>query len=308
MVGFDTSDDAGVFRLSDELCLIQTADFITPIGDDPFLFGQVAAANSLSDIYAMGGKPISAINLCCFPAKGIDKAYLAEILKGGLDILQKAGGVLLGGHTVRDEELKYGLSVNGIVKLSEIKRNSTATSGDKVILTKPIGTGVIIQASKLKLLPESALLEITPSMTQLNDKSCQLMLDYEANACTDISGFGLLGHLWEMAYASGVGIRLYSGTIPYFPTSLEMIRKEVKIGINSANRSFVGENAIFDRKVPEEFRLLLFDPQTSGGLLVTLPEEKTDEFIEALHQAGISQAKIIGEVFQSQPRIEVLAQ
>lgn len=307
MVGFDTSDDAGVYHLSDDLCLIQTADFITPIGNDPYLFGQVAAANSLSDIYAMGGKPISAINLCCFPAKGIDKQYLAEILKGGSDILHKAGAALLGGHTVKDEELKYGLSVNGVVKLSDIKRNSTARPGDKIVLTKPISTGVIIHAVKLKVLEESALSEITSSMTQLNDVSCRLMLEYGAHACTDISGFGLLGHLWEMASASGAGIRLQADAIPYFPVSLGMIKKDVKIGINSANRNFVGSNVSFAEGVSEQFRLLLFDPQTSGGLLITLPEEKADNLVQSLHKEGIHPARIVGEVFRSEPRIEVVA-
>ncbi len=307
MVSFDTSDDAGVFRFSDDLCLIQTADFITPIGEDPFLFGQIAAANSLSDIYAMGGKPISAINLCCFPAKGIEKDYLAQILKGGLDILEKAGAVLLGGHTIRDEELKYGLSANGVAKLSEIKKNSTAKPGDRLILTKPVGTGVIIHAAKQKVLDASAISRIAPNMIQLNDTACRLMQKYEANACTDISGFGLLGHIWELAKASGVGIRLHAGSIPHYPESLEMIKKDVKIGMNSANRSFVGDKVLFDSKVSEVFQALMFDPQTSGGLLISVPEKNAQALLEDLHQEGISQARIIGEILASEPKIGVRA-
>lgn len=305
MVSFDTSDDAGVFRLSGDLCLIQTADFITPIGEDPFLFGQIAAANSLSDIYAMGGKPVSAINLCCFPAKGIEKDYLAQILKGGLDILGKAGAVLLGGHTIRDEELKYGMSVNGIAKLSEIKRNSTAKPGDKLVLTKPIGTGVIIHAVKQKVLDTSAISLIAPYMIQLNDTACHLMLQYEAHACTDISGFGLLGHIWELAKASGVGIKLHARSIPHYPESLEMFRKDVKIGMNSANRSFVGDRVQFDSKVSEVFQALMFDPQTSGGLLISVPEKNAEALLKDLHQAGRSQARIVGEIIASEPKIRV---
>jgi len=306
-VGFDTSDDAGVFRLSDEVCIIQTADFITPIGSDPFLFGQIAAANALSDIYAMGGKPISAINLCCFPAKGIEKEYLTKILKGGLDILEKARAVLLGGHTIKDEELKYGLSVNGIVKLAEIKKNSTAQPGDKLILTKPIGTGVIIHAVKQKVLDETVLRKIAPYMIQLNDSACSLMLKYEANACTDISGFGLLGHLWEMASASGVGVKLKADAIPHYPESLEMIRKGVKIGMNSANRSFVGDKVTFEKKIAEDFRALIFDPQTSGGLLISVSANKAEKLLGNLHKEGINQARIIAEVTTGPPKIEVLA-
>jgi selenide,water dikinase len=307
VVGFDTSDDAGVYRLSDELCLIQTADFITPIGNDPFLFGQVAAANSLSDIYAMGGKPISALNLCCFPPRGIDKQFLSEILRGGMDILQKAGAALLGGHTIRDDELKYGLAANGLVRLSEVKRNSSAKAGDKIILTKPIGTGVIIHAIKLKVLEEAALAEIAPFMVQLNHTACDLMQKYQANACTDISGFGLLGHAWETALASGVGLRLYADSIPHFPNSLEMIRKDVKIGMNAANRDFLGDKVSFAEGISEEFRKLLCDPQTSGGLFIILPALKADTLLRSLHQEGMKAAAIIGEIFESEPRIEVLA-
>lgn len=306
-MGFDTSDDAGVFRLSDEVCIIQTADFITPIGSDPFLFGQIAAANSLSDIYAMGGKPISAINLCCFPAKGIEKNYLTQILKGGLNILEKAGAALLGGHTIKDEELKYGLSVNGVVKLSEVKRNSTAKPGDKLVLTKPIGTGVIIHAVKQKVLNETVLQGIAPLMIQLNDVACRLMLQHQANACTDISGFGLLGHLWEMASASGIGVRLEADAIPHYPESLEMIRKNVKIGMNSANRSFVGDKVTFAKKITEDFRALMFDPQTSGGLLISVPADRAEKLLGNLHKAEISQARIIGEVTAGLPKIEVWA-
>ena len=307
VVGFDTSDDAGVFRLSDEICIIQTADFITPIGNDPFIFGQVAAANSLSDIYAMGGKPISAINLCCFPPRGIDREFLAEILKGGLDILEKAGVALLGGHTVKDDELKYGLSVNGIVESKDVKRNSTAKVGDKLILTKPIGTGVIIHAVKQKTLEDTQLDQIVPLMIQLNDTACRLMLKHGANACTDVSGFGLAGHTWEMACASGVGIRLRANSIPHFATSLEMFKKEVKIGISSANQSFVGDKISFDRKISLEFQALLFDPQTSGGLLISVPAARAEKLLEDLHLEGIKQADIVGEVFESSPRIEILA-
>jgi selenide,water dikinase len=305
LVGFDTSDDAGVYRLSDELCLIQTADFITPIGDDPYLFGQVAAANALSDIYAMGGKPVSAINLCCFPPQGIEKKYLTEILQGGLDMLEKAGASLLGGHTIKDNELKYGLSVNGIANVKDIKRNSSARPGDKLILTKPIGTGVVIQAIKQKVTPESSLSTIAESMSALNEAACRLMLKHNASACTDISGFGLAGHGWEMAKGSGLGIRINARAIPHFPLSLELLKKDVKIGMNDAIRDYVGKNISVGKNVSKEYEALLFDPQTSGGLLISIPSGGADALLADLHQSGVNQAKIIGEVFQSAPGLEI---
>lgn len=307
VVGFETSDDAGVFRLSDDLNLIQTADFITPVTDDPFLFGKVAAANSLSDIYAMGGRPLTALNLCCFPSRGIDKKFLAEILKGGLEALTEAKAVLLGGHTVKDDELKYGLAVTGIAKTSEIKKNSSAQVGDRIILTKLIGTGVIIHGKKLGLITDEIVRRACLNMTRLNDVASGLMVQYNASAATDISGFGLAQHVWEVVRASKIGIRLYAGEVPHYPESLEMIAKGVKMGMTESNQQAVGDNIQFENGIPAEMRELFFDPQTSGGLLISIASERAESLLAALYQNNVKEAKIIGEVFASEkPKIEVV--
>ncbi len=307
VVGFDTSDDAGVFRLSDDLNLIQTADFITPVTDDPFLYGKVAAANSLSDIYAMGGRPLTALNLCCFPSRGIEKKFLAEILRGGLEAISQAKAVLLGGHTVKDDELKYGLSVTGIAKTSEIKRNSTAQAGDKLILTKLLGTGVIIHGKKLGLISEEVVLKVCLNMARLNDVSSRLMVDFNASAATDITGFGLAEHAFLMAKASKVGIRFYAAEIPLYPESLEMISKGVKMGMTDSNQQAVGDNIGFEDGISPEMRELFFDPQTSGGLLISINNDRAESLLDALHQNGVKEAKIVGEVVASEkPKIEVV--
>jgi selenide,water dikinase len=208
LVGLETSDDAGVYQLSDSIALVQTVDFVTPTCDDPVLFGQIAAANSLSDVYAMGGKPINALNVCCFPQEGIEDSILAEILRGGLSKIQEAGAVLVGGHTVKDSELKYGLSVTGIVHPQKILRNSTCKPGDKIVLTKRIGTGVIVSGFKNDLITWEQASPAMESMAMLNKIASETALEVGVNACTDVSGFGLAGHLCEMAVCSGVRINL----------------------------------------------------------------------------------------------------
>lgn len=307
VVGFETSDDAGVFRLSDDLNLIQTADFITPVIDDPFLFGKVAAANSLSDIYAMGGRPLTALNLCCFPSRGIDKQFLAEILRGGLETLNQAGAVLLGGHTVKDEELKYGLAVTGIAKSSEIKKNSTAQADDRLILTKLIGTGVIVHGKKLGLISDEIVRKVCLNMARLNEVASRLMIEFKASAATDISGFGLAEHAWEVARASKVGIRLYADEVPLYPESLDMIAKGVRMGMTESNQQAVGDNIQFEKGISPVMQELFFDPQTSGGLFISISKERAESLLSALHQQGVKEAKIIGEVLASEkPRIEVV--
>ncbi len=307
VVGFDTSDDAGVFRLSDDLNLIQTADFITPVIDDPFLYGKVAAANSLSDIYAMGGRPLTALNLCCFPSRGIEKKFLAEILRGGLETITQAKAVLLGGHTVKDDELKYGLAVTGIAKTSEIKRNSTAQAGDRLILTKLLGTGVIIHGKKLGLISDDVVLKACLNMARLNDIACRLMIEFNASAATDITGFGLAEHAFLLAKASKIGIRFYADEIPHYPESLEMISKGVKMGMTDSNQQAVGDNIQFENGISAEMRELFFDPQTSGGLLISINNKRAESLLNALHQNGVKEAKIVGEVLAlGKPKIEVV--
>jgi len=307
VVGFETSDDAGVFRLSEDINLIQTVDFITPVIDDPFLFGRVAAANSLSDIYAMGGRPLTALNLCCFPSRGIDKQFLTEILRGGLETLNQSGAVLLGGHTVKDDELKYGLAVTGIAKSSEIKKNSTAQAGDRLILTKLVGTGVIIHGKKLGLITDEIVRKVCLNMARLNDVASRLMVEYNASAATDISGFGLAEHAWEVARSSKMGIRLYADEIPHYPESLDMIAKGVKMGMTESNQQAVGDNIQFENGISPVMQELFFDPQTSGGLFISISKERAESLRNALHQQGVKEAKIIGEVFASEkPSIEVI--
>jgi len=298
LVGVETADDAGVYHLSDDINLVQTADFITPPVDDPFLFGKIAAANSLSDVYAMGGKPVTALNLCCFPSAGIEKEYLTEILRGGLAALKEAGAALVGGHTVRDEELKYGLSVTGIVRKADIKRNSTAKAGDSLILTKPVGTGVIVSGTRRGLLPADGVIgRVALHMATLNAAASKRMVEFGATAATDVTGFGLAGHAFEMAKGSGVGIRFWASKVPHYPESLEMIRQGVRTGLTQPNYHSVEGHFKPDLSLPQEMVWLFFDPQTSGGLLISIAAENAPALLDVLHKDGIKEAEVIGEVF-----------
>jgi selenide,water dikinase len=299
LVGLKTSDDAGVFQLTEEIALVQTVDFITPISDDPYIFGQVAAANSLSDVYAMGGRPITALNLCCFPGSGIDNQVLEAILRGGLDKLKEAGAALIGGHTVKDDELKYGLSVTGIVHPKKYVTNSRARPGDQLILTKPIGTGVIIGAVRSGKLSKDVLDRAIQDMVRLNKSACEAMLQFEVHACTDITGFGLAGHSLEVAKASNVGLTIDFVSLPHYPEALELIRTGVTTRMTPLNRQLV---ASFFKCAPEirpEEEGLCYDPQTSGGLLISLPQSQAKLLLEKLKGQGLTQAAIIGEIFAS---------
>lgn len=307
LVGLKTSDDAGVFKLTEEIALVQTVDFITPISDDPHIFGQVAAANSLSDVYAMGGRPITALNLCCFPGAGIANEVLEAILRGGLDKLREAGAVLIGGHTVKDDELKYGLSVTGVVHPKRYVANSGARPGDQLILTKPVGTGVIIGAVRSGKLSKDVLDRAIEDMVRLNKSACEAMLQFEVHACTDITGFGLAGHALEVAKASKVGITIDFARLPHYPEALEMIRTGVTTRMTPLNRQLVGG---FFKSAPEirsEEEDLCYDPQTSGGLLISLPQSQAKLLLEKLKEKSITQAAIIGEIFASQdPEIRLV--
>jgi len=299
LVGLKTSDDAGVFKLTEEIALVQTVDFITPISDDPYIFGQVAAANSLSDIYAMGGRPITALNLCCFPGSGIDNEVLEAILRGGLDKLKEAGAALVGGHTVKDDELKYGLSVTGIVHPTKYIANSGARPGDRLILTKPIGTGVIIGGVRSGKLSMEVLNRAIEDMVRLNKSACEAMLPFEVHACTDITGFGLAGHSLEVAKASGVGISIDFAGVPYYPEALELIRSGATTRMTPLNRQLVAGFFKCAAEIRPEEESLCYDPQTSGGLLISVPQSQGKQLLEELHGQGMTQAAIIGEVFAS---------
>jgi selenide,water dikinase len=296
LVGIETSDDAGVYKLSDDLALVQTIDFFTPIVDDPYQFGRIAAANALSDVYAMGGKPLTAMNVVCFPIKQMSKEILKDILRGGLEKVLEAGAVLIGGHSVDDEELKYGLSVTGVVRPDGILTNGGAKVGDRLILTKPVGTGIIATAVKGRLASQEALDELITVASTLNDRASQIMVEYEPHACTDITGFGLGGHLLEMARASAVEISLCAGEIPIMSSARDYALMGLIPAGSYATRN-VCEHVVEISPEVESVQLdLIFDPQTSGGLVMSISPDRAEACLEKLKGEGILSAAIIGEV------------
>ena len=300
-MGLETSDDAGVYRLTDEIALVQTVDFFTPIVDDPFTFGQVAAANALSDVYAMGGSPLTAMNLVAFPIKTLSASILREILLGGLSKITEAGVALVGGHTVEDPELKYGLSITGVIHPDKILSNARALPGDRLVLTKPIGTGIISTALKGGMASEEAIRKMVETMVALNLKASETMRACGAHSCTDITGFGFIGHALEMATASQVGMVIRSERIPVLPGALEYARLGLIPGGAGSNREFFSCKVEIDVNVPVLLIDLLYDPQTSGGLLIALSPGEAERFVEALQKEGILDASIVGEVVESPP-------
>ncbi len=296
IAGIERAEDAGVYKLSDELAIIQTVDFFTPIVDDPYTFGQIAAANALSDVYAMGGKPLTAMNIVCFPAKTMDISILREILIGGLDKMREAEVILVGGHSIDDPELKYGLSVTGTIHPAKVVLNTGARAGDKLILTKPLGTGIISTAIKGGVASEEAIAKITKSMVELNQRASELMQETEVHACTDITGFGLFGHAAEMIEGTDVSMVLHSAAIPFFSEAKDLAEMGLIPAGLHRNRDFRKNMIEIDQKVPNFIADILFDPQTSGGLLISVPQNKAPMLLEKLHQEGISEAALIGEV------------
>lgn len=295
LVGLENYDDAGVYRLDAERALIQTIDFFTPIVDDPYLFGQIAAANALSDVYAMGGVPLTAMNVVCFPARKLDLTVLREILRGGAEKVLEAGAVLVGGHSVEDPEPKYGLAVTGIVHPERLMTNSQAKPGDVLILTKPIGSGIISTAIKAGLARAEVVATVTASMATLNREAAAVAQELALRGCTDITGFGLLGHAAEMAQASGVALRFWVEAIPFYPQALELAEMGLVPGGTYANRNFLAPRVQIAAEVAEAEQDLLFDPQTSGGLLLAVPASREEECLERLAQRGV-QGATIGEV------------
>jgi len=306
LVGFDTADDAGVYKISAEQALVQTVDFFTPIVDDPFTFGQIAATNSLSDIYAMGGRPMSALAIVCFPDKG-DLNVLERILAGGLSKMMEAGCAVIGGHSVRDPEIKFGYSVTGSIHPQKVWANAGAKVGDRLIFTKAIGTGVISTAIKKGEARQEWIDAATKSMTTLNAKAADVAISggYPIHAATDITGFGLVGHLREMAAGSGVSVRINAAAVPVLDGALECVRKAFIPGGLNANRDFAECLVGYDGNIPAEVKTILFDPQTAGGLLLSVAGERSQELVAALQKAGI-QAAEIGQVTSSaEPLITV---
>jgi len=297
IAGTEHADDAGVYKLTEELAVINTLDFFPPIIDDPYTFGQISAANALSDVYAMGGVPRLAMNIVAFPAS-LDLSILQEIIKGSTDKLKEAGVILVGGHSIEDKEIKYGLSVTGLVQPQRVITNAGAKPGDKLILTKPIGVGVITTALKSGKITSDDVQDAIESMKALNDKASIIMQEVGVNACTDITGFGLLGHAMEMAEASGVSMIFRVKDIPFFPIALELVKKSKNHPktIKSNKEYLAAKVNVLDSVTPEQANLL-YDPQTSGGLLISVPLERSQKLLERLSAAKVS-ATIVGEVVE----------
>ncbi len=296
LVGFDTSDDAGVYRVTDELALVQTVDFFTPIVDDPATFGAIAAANSLSDVYAMGGRPLSALSIVAFPAQGHTEV-LEQILRGGLEKMAEAGCTVIGGHSIRDDELKFGYAVTGVIHPQRIWRNVGARAGDVLLLTKPLGTGLIATALKAGQAEATAVAAAVATMTKLNRAASEALLELDrdgaaVHAVTDVTGFGLLGHAREMAAGSRVSFEFDHRQIEALPGALDAARAGHIAGGLKNNRAWLEGCVEFDDRVPEEWRLLLYDPQTSGGLLVAIAEARAAAAIEALRARGVAVRRI----------------
>jgi len=306
LVGIETSDDAAVYRLSDDSALVVTADFITPPVDDPYVFGQIAAANSISDVYAMGGKPLTVLNLCMFPVKaGAD--VLGEILRGGLDKTHEAGALLVGGHTIKDEEMKYGLSVNGLVNPKHYTPNSGARPGDVFILTKPVGSGVYIWGNRNQKVSPEEMAVVAKSMATLNRVSCETMMEFDARGATDITGFGLGGHSLGMAKASKLGIRFFFDAIPKFPNSLALIDAGGTTGLTGPNKKLLEGSLEFQGTFSPTEQTLMWDPQTSGGLFFGIQKKDVDACLKKLHERGVADARIVGEAFPAdRPRLDVV--
>jgi selenide, water dikinase len=297
IVGFETSDDAGVFRLNDEMALVQTVDFFTPVADDPEIYGQIAAINALNDVYAMGGKPLTALSLVCYPQKG-DWDVLGQILLGGQKTMNAEDVVVLGGHSVDDQEIKIGYSVTGIVEPKRVIRNSGAHAGDVLILTKPIGTGVISTGIKFEKASESAREEALKTMTTSAREASKAMLEVGVNACTDITGFGLLGHAYEMAKASNVTFKIESENVPLLPQVLSLIDQKMLTRGDRNNRTYVGDTINFDERVSSQMQSALYDPQTAGGLLISVEESKAEYLMKKLVKA-----EVIGRVTAKEDKL-----
>jgi selenide,water dikinase len=301
LVGLDTSDDAGIYQLNDEVALVQTVDFFTPIVDDPFTFGQIAVANALSDVYAMGGTPLTGMNLVAFPIKTLSSSILKEILLGGLSKMKEAGVALVGGHSIDDPEIKYGLAVTGLIHPQKILTNAKAKVGDKLVLTKALGTGIIATALKGEMASGEAVEKIVESMVTLNRTAAEWMKKFETHACTDITGFSFIGHALEMAIASQVGMVIQSKSIPIFPKTMEYAKLGLIPGGAYSNRDFFSCRVEVHSGVPDLLVNIFYDPQTSGGLLISLPPGEAEELVVILKKEGHIHSSIVGEVVEGPP-------
>jgi len=293
--GYDTVGDAGVYQLRDDLAIIQTVDILTPIADDPYTFGEIAAANSLSDVYVMGGKPVTALNIINFP-ESMDLEIMEQIVIGGTNKIKEAGAVVLGGHTIKDPEVKYGLAVTAIIDPKDLVTNDRAVPGDHIILTKPLGTGVISTALKKGVATEKAVTRANNMMKELNASACKAMLQVGSHACTDVTGFGLLGHAYQLSEASGVSLMIHASRVPIFEEAIEYARLSMYPGGTKKNFSYVSPHTEFASDVATELQMLLTDAQTSGGLLIIVPSNKSERLLTLLKDEGVAHAALIGEV------------
>lgn len=308
IAGLEGNEDAGVYRLSDGVALIQSVDFFTPIVDDPYLFGQIAAVNALSDVYAKGGRPLTAMNIVCFPLKKMDLEILRQILMGGLEKMHEASVTLIGGHSVEDDELKYGLSVTGVVHPQRVILNRGARPGDKLILTKPLGTGIVSTAIKGGVAPAALAEKSAKYMTTLNRAASALMMETTGvHACTDVTGFGFLGHALEMIEGTEVGMLIHAASVPYFAQIRELVEMGVVPGGLHRNKQYRQRLIEKAGDVPDWMLDILFDPQTSGGLLIAVEPSQAPALIDRMHGADIDEAVIVGEVTDGLPgRIKIL--
>lgn len=296
LVSADTCDDAGVFKLNDELALVQSVDVFTPNVDDPYTFGQIAAANSLSDIYAMGGKPLTALSIVGFPIETMSHKVMNQMLRGGIDKMREAGVEVIGGHSIKDTEIKFGFSVTGEVNPKKIITNDKAKPGDVLILTKPLGTGVISFAHQLKRASQESLETISRSMAELNKIASEAMVKAGVTTATDVTGFGLMGHLSEMVAQSRVTVEVYVNKVSLFEGVLDCIREEIISGAIERNKEFVAQYVSIEKGVSVEIETALYDPQTSGGLLIAINSDQGEEFVKKLKEEGVESAAIIGRI------------
>jgi selenide, water dikinase len=295
LIGFDNADDAGVYRLRDDLALVQTVDFFTPIVDDPFDYGRIAALNSINDVWAMGGTPLTALAITCFPKKGIDYEILGEIMRGGLSILTENGVTLLGGHSVENDQIMFGYAVTGVIHPDQVAANNGARPGDVLILTKPIGTGVISTGIKFGKASEEVAAQSIATMLTAGRQAAAAMREFGVRGATDITGFGLLGHAWELAKASEVTLAIDTARVPILPGALELARRKMLTQGDRTNREYVGNDVLFNNGITKELASLLYDPQTAGGILIAIAQERAGAMMERLH-TYYEYAAIIGQV------------
>jgi selenide,water dikinase len=298
LVSADTCDDAGIYKMSEGLALVQSVDVFTPNVDDPYAFGQIAAANSVSDIYAMGGKPLSALSIIAFPIDRLDHEVMNKMLKGGIDKMKEAGVVVLGGHSIKDNEIKFGFAVTGTIHPDRIITNDNAKVGDVLILTKPLGTGVISFANQLGKAFPFNMAAISRSMAELNKAAAEVMTEKSVTTATDVTGFGLMGHLAEMVSQSGVTAEVYADCVPLFDDVLDFVKLEMISGAVERNREYAESYVTNDAQVGSEWETVLYDPQTSGGLLMAVKEEKKEEMLRRLKEKGVENAEVIGKIVE----------